>query len=150
MSVFRFQLQRVLELREEAVTRCERALEEARAAVRRLRALLDSERDAYLAEREELNARLRGADVRAVGLFEGSLDGKKDRMMRLLTDIRHAEEDVGLAEADLVQARRDLKVLDNLRQKRLTEFNEKEEEKERKFLDELALQRFARRQGQGM
>ena len=144
MSNFKFSLSRLLEMRDEAVKQWDLELQKARAVCAKLGEMLNAERDLYLSERDQLNEKLRNAEFAAVNLFEGSLETRKSRMLEILSNLRTAREDVDLAEQNLVQARRDQKVLENLRGKRKGEFDAALEEKERKFLDEQATMRYQR------
>jgi flagellar export protein FliJ len=65
-------------------------------------------------------------------------------MMELLEAIRVAESDVDIAEQHLLACRRNLKVMENLRDKKQAEHFEQLERKERKFLDEQATLRHQR------
>lgn len=141
---FKFSLQRVLEMREEHMRECEIELERARNVVVKLRALLTSERDIYFDEREELNASLQNSDLSKVSMYDGSLESRKKRMIQILENLKVAQSEVELAEQTLIQARRNLKVLENLRDKKLAEFNLAQDKHERKLLDEHANRRFAR------
>ena len=65
-------------------------------------------------------------------------------MLELLQAIRVAEQDVDIAEQHLIVCRRNLKVLENLRDKKALEHAQAQELKERKFLDEQATLRHQR------
>ena len=65
-------------------------------------------------------------------------------MMDLLIAIRNAEADVDIADQHLIVCRRNLKVMENLREKKFQEYTDNEERKERKFLDEQATLRHHR------
>ena len=145
MSNFKFSLSRLLEMRDEAVKQCDIELQKARSICVKLNEMLATERDFYLSERDELNEKMRRAEIAAIGMYEGSLDTRKKRMIEILSSLRAARDDVDLAEQNLIQARRDQHVLENLRARRKSEFDLAEEEKERKFLDEQATMRYQRR-----
>lgn len=145
MSNFKFSLSRLLEMRDEAVKQCDIELQKARSICVKLNEMLATERDFYLSERDELNEKMRRAEIAAIGMYEGSLDTRKKRMLEILSSLRAARDDVDLAEQNLIQARRDQHVLENLRARRKSEFDLAEEEKERKFLDEQATMRYQRR-----
>jgi flagellar export protein FliJ len=138
MSRFVFRLQRVLEMRQQATDEAKVYLENCQKVLAELRKMLMEQRDGYLLERDELNDCLRRGEHFKYGTYEQSLEKRKSRMMELLEAIRVAETDVDIAEQHLITCRRNLKLLENFRDKKKTEFNEAQERKERKFMDELA------------
>jgi flagellar export protein FliJ len=144
MSRFVFRLQRVLDIRLQAVDEAQTYLENCRKVVSELRRLLLEERDEYLSERDTLNESIRMGETYKYSMFEQSLENRKSRMMELLEAIRVAESDVDIAEQHLMVCRRNLKVLENLRDKKQREHFEQLELKERKFLDEQATLRYQR------
>ncbi|MBM3383287.1 MAG: flagellar export protein FliJ [Betaproteobacteria bacterium] len=143
MSRFVFRLQRVLDIRIQAVDEAQTYLENCRKVVSELRRMLLEERDLYLSERDTLNEAIRSGETFKYPMFEQSLEKRKSRMMELLEAIRVAESDVDIAEQHLLVCRRNLKVLENLRDKKQAEHVDLQERKERKFLDEQATLRHA-------
>lgn len=144
MSRFIFRLQRVMEIRQQAVDEAQAYLENCKTVVSELRRLLMEQRDAYISERELLNEAVLNGESHQYNVYELSLETRKKRMMELLEAIRVAESDVDIAEQHLVACNRNLKVMENLRTKQEREFNVAMQEKERKFLDEQATLRFHR------
>lgn len=144
MSRFVFKLQRVMEIRQQAVDEAQAYLENCKTVLSELRRLLLEQRDAYISERDLLNDAVLNGESQKYNVYEQSLETRKRRMMELLEAIRVAENDVDIAEQHLVTCNRNLKVMENLRSKREREFQVAMEEKERKFLDEQATFRFHR------
>lgn len=144
MSRFVFKLQRVMEIRQQAVDEAQAYLENCKTVLSELRRLLLEQRDAYISERDLLNDAVMNGESHKYNVYEQSLETRKRRMMELLEAIRVAENDVDIAEQHLVTCNRNLKVMENLRSKREREFQVAMEEKERKFLDEQATFRFHR------
>jgi len=144
MSRFVFKLQRVMEIRQQAVDEAQAYLENCKTVLSELRRLLLEQRDAYISERDLLNDAVLNGESHKYNVYEQSLETRKRRMMELLEAIRVAENDVDIAEQHLVTCNRNLKVMENLRSKREREFQVAMEEKERKFLDEQATFRFHR------
>lgn len=144
MRRFVFRLQRVMEIRQQAVDEAVAYLENCKTVLSELRRLLMEQRDAYIAERELLNQSVLNGEAYQYNVYEQSLETRKRRMMELLEAIRVAESDVDIAEQHLVTCNRNLKVMENLRSKQEREFQIAEEQKERKFLDEQATFRFHR------
>jgi flagellar export protein FliJ len=142
---FKFNLQRVLEMRKESADEAGRRLEEANAALERGRLLLREELDAYFSEREVFNDASREGRFPVLPGIERALEARKRRLLEIMTTLKELESDARIAEQALVLARRDLKAVENLREKRHDEWVHKEETKERKLLDELAIMRHARK-----
>jgi flagellar export protein FliJ len=146
MAEFKFQLQRVLEMRQDKVRQIERLLEERYRAREKLRAVLMEQRDLYFGERNELNACVASGQLVRVPTFEGSLDLRKARMLELLEHIKDVESDIDFLETALVNGRREVKVVEKLRDKRHAEWLRNEEIEEQKVLDEMATLRHLRRE----
>ncbi len=144
MSRFVFKLQRVLDIRLQAADEAQTYLENCRKVVSELRRLLIEQRDAYLAERDALNEAIRNGEYFKHASYEASLESRKAKMLELLQAIRVAEQDVDIAEQHLIVCRRNLKVMENLRDKKAFEHAQAQELKERKFLDEQATLRHQR------
>ncbi|MEN9825830.1 MAG: Flagellar FliJ protein [Pseudomonadota bacterium] len=144
MSRFVFKLQRVLDMRLQAVDEAQAYLENCRKVVAELRRLLLEQRDEYVSERDQMNEALRNGEYYKHSTFEQSLESRKAKMLELLQAIKVAEQDVDIAEQHLIACRRNLKVMENFRDKKALEFAQQEEIKERKFLDEQATLRHQR------
>jgi len=97
-----------------------------------------------LLERDSLNDSIRNGEHFKYPVYEQSLEKRKSRMMELLEAIRVAESDVDIAEQHLLTCRRNMRVMENFRDKKSAEFIESEKRKERKFLDEQATFRHQR------
>ncbi|NBX15925.1 MAG: hypothetical protein EBR09_01015 [Proteobacteria bacterium] len=144
MRRFVFKLQRVLEMRQQSAEEAQKYLENCLKVLSELRRLLMEQRDAYLSERDMLNECVRSGEHFKYGTFEASLETRKGRMLELLEAIRVAEQDVDIAEQHAIVCRRNLKIMENLRDRKALEFAQAEETKERKFLDEQATLRHQR------
>ncbi|NBO39427.1 flagellar export protein FliJ [bacterium] len=144
MSRFVFYLQRVMDMRQQAVDEAQMYLENCRKVVSELRRILIEQRDAYLEERDLLNEAIRTGEHFKYSTFEQCLEVRKARMLELLEAIRVAEQDVDIAEQHLLVCRRNLKVFENLRDRKQAEFFADQERKERKFMDEQATLRHHR------
>lgn len=142
---FRFNLQRVLDMRKDAADAAGRVFEEAGRACEKLRSLLREELDAYFAEREIFNEASRENAFAKLSSLDRALEARKRRLLEVMTALKEAESELRLAEQALLLARRDLKSVENLRERRLLEWNKAQEEKERKFLDEMTTLRHARK-----
>lgn len=144
MSRFAFSLAQVLSLRGRVEEQALARADDLRRQVAALTELLHGERDAYFEEREGLNAAVRAGEFSRVQLYERCLEARKSRMMTIMESLQGVRADLDLAEQALVQARRDVKALENLREKRQGEHAAKLERSERAFFDEQALQRAGR------
>ena len=142
---FRFNLQRVLEMRGDAEKAAGRIFDEASAACAKLRALLQDELSSYFEEREIFNDAARETRLCELPSLERSLEARKRRLLEVMTALKEAESDMRIAEQALILARRDLKAVENLKERREDDWRRKEALKERKQLDELATQRHARK-----
>jgi len=142
---FRFNLQRVLDIRGDAEKAAGRVFDDANAACNNLRALLQDELASYFAEREIFNDAARETRLCELPALERALEARKRRLLEVMTALKEAESDLRLAEQALILARRDLKAVENLRERREDDWRRKESVKERKQLDEMATMRHARK-----
>jgi flagellar export protein FliJ len=143
--VFRFNLERVLQMRKDVVDEAASRQEEVLQAVERTKSLLQEELKTYFAERESFNDAARQARFHELSLLERALELRKKRLMEVVSSLRELEEEARLAERALILARKDHKAVDNLKEKRAQEYLRAQEEKERKFLDEMTVLQHARR-----
>jgi flagellar export protein FliJ len=146
MKPFQFSLQRVLEMREEALKAAEQKLELSRAVHEQLKSLLMKERDCYFEEREMMNAEIRSGKFENTKIYERSLASRKSKMMQLLEAAKVAEEDVRFAEHLYSQEKRNVKSVENIKDKQLKKYKEDSDKQERKALDEISLTRYWRRE----
>jgi flagellar export protein FliJ len=144
MKRFVFKLQRILEIRIQACDDAQTHVDNCQRIVAELRRLLLEQRDSYISERDELNVAVCAGETFKFAVYEQSLESRKARMMELLQAIRIAEQELDLALQELTVCRRNLKIMENFRDKKLEEFVRAEEAKERKFLDEQATLRYQR------
>lgn len=141
---FKFTLQRIFEIRESALKDAEIAFENAKTIKESLQRMLYEERDAYFSEREELNGYIQKAQFDMLKLFESSLETRKKRMLEVLEALKIANGDLDVAENNLFVSKRDLKVVEKLKENQLADYLATLAEKERKFLDEQATLRRGR------
>lgn len=136
--MFKFRLQTVLELRQRELEETELALQLARGK------RLDAESDRQGIDR--LMAQLRGSNP---STFQGRLDAcayndrleDEARALDSLISVLRAEEEQ--AEKKWIEARKEVKALENLREKALAEHNAEVNRKEQAALDEWATMRRA-------
>lgn len=143
--MFRFRLQRVLELREEHEQARARELasaQDAADAARReqdaLAALRDSSRDELEAAHAETP---RVGHLHQLGFVLQSLD---QRVERATETVHAADGVVDAAQRALVDAARDRQVLDRLKERHAEAWRAEEAQKDRLQMDEIALARFGR------
>lgn len=143
--MFKFRLQRVLELREEH----ERAkaivlagAKDAADAARRAQGVLETIRDH---SRKELHAANTNAPrighLHQLGFVVESID---ERVKTAMESVRVADESVATAQSALTEAARDRQILDRLKSRHEEEFRSTEAHADRLQMDEIALARFGR------
>jgi flagellar FliJ protein len=142
---FRFRLQRVLELREEAEQARARALasaQDAAEAARRAEEALAALRASSRAEIEAAQAELpRVGHLHGLGMVLESLEARLAGAAEMRTT---AEHQVQQAQEELADAARERRILDRLKEKHAEEWRAAEAQKDRVQMDEIALARFAR------
>jgi flagellar export protein FliJ len=146
---YRFPLERVLQMRLDTKEAAEKKVEFIQNSLNQLRALMQKMLSEYGSQRNELNEKLSSSltqenILESVLLYDKSLELRKRRLLELLSRIKETESDLDIANISLVQANRNAKVIENLKEKRSSEFEKQIETKERKMLDEMATMRHTR------
>ncbi len=143
--MFRFRLQRVLELREEAEQAASRTLaaardaaESARRTQAELEALHESSRTEIRVAQQEAP---RIGHLQQLGVVLQSLEERIDSAVDV---VKSADEVVVSAQSALEVAARDRRVLDRLKERHALAWRAEEAHKDRLQMDEIALARFGR------
>jgi flagellar FliJ protein len=148
--MFRFRLQRVLDLRQQREQEVATQLAEARSAEERAR----------LAAEELLRARDRGAEV-ATRAQSRQLSAGQLQNLRYVVERMTDHANLAAAEADTARQKvdecmveftvafRDRKVLDRLREREMDDWRAGEVQADRRLMDDIALARFVRKGGAG-
>lgn len=142
---FRFRLQRVLELREQAVQARAREVAAATDTAERTRRDADALAALREAQRHAIDAAAAGATVgelQHLAYVVGELD---ERLAIAADDVRSAEAQVAAAEQALQHAARDRRVLDRLRDRHVERHQDALLQQDRHTMDEVALTQFVRR-----
>ncbi len=148
--MFRFRLQRILELREQH----EQAQARVFAAAQNAAEEAQREHDALTALRAESDAHVRTSATRGsrvghltqLGVAMDSLDARVTRASGVVDE---AIAQVQLAQRRLADAARDRRVLDRLKDRHAESFRVDAAQKDRVQMDEIALSQFSRKQGTG-
>jgi flagellar protein FliJ len=150
MSLFKFPLQRLLDLRAKRQDEIARQLANARTAAETSRA----SRDELAAARSTSQAQM--SQVHAAGPTVGEIASRSYALGQLDQRIAAASDELKVAEAHvdkvhtaLTGALQDKQVLDRLRARMLEAYRGTETQKDRTTMDAIALQRFAQSNGDG-
>ncbi len=138
MKKFDFRLQRVIEVREVKKKECERKLAQSVEGLREEERQLREAADQSQASHEGLRQALKN---RSNAGMLASLDGwrrhqEKELHLQALKTAEQ-EQEVDRQRSALIQAAKEKKVLDRLREKKLDEYHSECAQEEQKFLDEL-------------
>ncbi len=148
--MFKFRLQRVLELREEheqAKARLLATAQDAADAARREQEALAHVRASSRAELEAAHAEApRVGHLHQLGFVLQSLD---QRLLAANETVSNADEVVLGAQGELTEAARDRRVLDRLKEKHAEVWRAEEAQKDRLLMDEIALSRFSQKRDGG-
>jgi flagellar export protein FliJ len=148
MSLFKFPLQRLLDLRAKRQDEIARQLAQARTAADSSRAT----RDELAAVRTAGQAQI--SEAHAAGPTVGEIASRSyaltqlDQRIAAATDVlKAAEAHVDQVHVALTGALQDKQVLDRLRERMLEAYRSTESSKDRTAMDEIALQRFNQANG---
>lgn len=144
--MFKFRLQRVLELREEheqAKARVLATAQDAADAARREQEALANVRAASRAEVDAAHAEApRVGHLHQLGFVLQSLD---QRLIAATETVTTAEGVVVEARGELTEAARERRVLDRLKEKHAEVWRAEEAQRDRLLMDEIALSRFSQK-----
>jgi flagellar protein FliJ len=143
---YSFPLQKVLDLRTKKEEDLNKEKELVEKSLSQLRALLQEELQCYFEERQRFNDALSSGQILQLSLLEKGLEFRKQRLVEILSRVRQVESDVAMLNVDLREAKRDVKTVEKLKDKKEQEFWSEIETKERRMFDEMAVMRFARRE----
>lgn len=148
MSLFKFPLQRLLDLRAKRQDEIARQLAQARTVADNSRAARDELAAARAAGQEQLS------EVQASGPTVGEIASRSYALTQLDQRIAAASDALKAAEAQvdkvhnaLTGAVQDKQVLDRLRERMLEAYRSTESNKDRSAMDAIALQRFNQSNG---
>ena len=143
--MFKFRLQRILELREQAEQAKARELSSAQDAADAARSIHEQLADLHRSSRAEVDAAHRTAPrighLTQLGLVLNALD---QRLESAGESVRAADEVVQGAQQQLADAARDRRVLDRLKDRHAEQWRVDAAHKDRLGMDEVALARFSR------
>ena len=148
MSLFKFPLQRLLDLRAKRQDEIARQLAQARAAADNTRATRDelaAVKSAGQAQMSEAHAA--GPTVGEIASRAYALNQLDQRLAAASDAVRAAEAHVDQVHNALTGAVQDKQVLDRLRERMLEAYRTTENNRDRSTMDAIALQRFAHSNG---
>ncbi len=143
---FSFSLESILNLRKQETQDAEMRVEYAKRVLMELKKMIAQERDLYFEDREQLNLVLKKSHMNEVSLYDNSLSLRQKKLLELLENLRSCQSDLALFQQNLVQARRNQKMLENLKDLKEKEFLKQQFYKEQRALDEAGSQKFLRLQ----
>jgi flagellar export protein FliJ len=149
MSLFKFPLQRLLELRAKRQDEIARQLAQARTAADDSRATRDELAAARTAGQAQISeAHAAGPTVGEIASRTYALTQLDQRLAAAADALRAAEAHVNQVHTTLTGAVQDKQVLDRLRERMLEAYRTAETQKDRTTMDAIALQRFAQSNGE--
>jgi flagellar export protein FliJ len=141
--MFKFRLQRLLELRERAEREKAVELARAEAAASAARAALDNLETVRTVGRERLHAAHGGAGT--VGQLHNLafvLEQLDRQVASAQASVAEAEQQSALVRQDLSEAHQGRRVLDRLRERHEADWRDAAEQADRQLMDDIALARF--------
>lgn len=149
MSLFKFPLQRLLDLRAKRQDEMARQLAQARATAEHTRATRDELAAARTAGQAQMSeAQAAGPTVGEIASRTYALTQLDQRLAAAADALEAAEAHVDQAHNALTGAVQDRRVLDRLRERMLEAYRSAESQKDRTTMDAIALQRFAQSNGE--
>lgn len=148
MSLFKFPLQRLLDLRAKRQDEIARQLAQARTAADNSRATRDDLAAARTAGQAQLTeAHASGPTVGEIASRSYALTQLDQRIAAASDALKAAEAQVDKVHGALTDAVKDKQVLDRLRERMLEAYRSTESNKDRTAMDAIALQRFSQSNG---
>ena len=148
MSLFKFPLQRLLDLRAKRQDEVARRLAQARTTAEHTRATRDELAAARTTGRAQMSEmQSSGPTVGEIASRSYALSQLDQRLAAAADAVNAAEAQVDKVHVELTDAVQDKQVLDRLRDRMLGAHRSAEVQKDRTAMDAIALQRFARANG---
>lgn len=138
--MFRFHLQSILDLSKNELERAEAEELRLRAEVSAAERAINLLRDAYIADREELNGRLAASEFKDVQLLGISLESKKDQIMERLRGLAALRAVLAAAVQRSLMLRKKTAGLERLRDKRRNDYDLRQERRLQSEVDTRAAQ----------
>lgn len=138
--MFRFHLQRILDLSKNELERAEAEELHLRSEVSAAERAINLLRDAYIADREELNGRLAASEFKDVQLLGISLESKKDQIMERLRSLAALRAVLAAAVQRSLTLRKKTAGLERLRDKRRNDYDLRQERRLQSEVDTRAAQ----------
>lgn len=138
--MFRFHLQSILDLSKNELERAEAEELRLRAEVSAAERAINLLRDAYIADREELNGRLAASEFKDVQLLGISLESKKDQIMERLRGLAALRAVLAAAVQRSLTLRKKTAGLERLRDKRRNDYDLRQERRLQSEVDTRAAQ----------
>lgn len=148
MKGYQFKLQKVLDtcrLKEELIEVKLAELERLAESQRERLKSIEQEEEALLSERRVLREKNGLVALEEEMFYENCLEALRLRIERMKMYLRQIEEQIRQTREELVAAAMERKVMEKLRDKHYEHFKIEVERNNQKVLDEIAVQRFARK-----
>lgn len=143
---FRFRYQSLLEHRRHVEQQRQRQLAQRRQRKSELEGMLEEAQNTLRQNKHELAESLRGrVDMSQLGVFARYSVHMSGRGMHVVRHIAEAEKKADQARAELLEATRQVKALELLRDREYEQWKKQQQKKEDQRLDEVAVQSFLRK-----
>jgi flagellar FliJ protein len=139
--MFRFPLQRILDLKAKREEEIARQLAEAKSAADETKRVRDSLAAAHAAGRSQLASSITVGEMRTLSLVLGHM---QEHVASADSDNAAAEAAVSQVHTQLTAALQERRVLDKLRERRLEAYQAETSSRDRQLMDAIALARFTR------
>jgi len=144
MKKFKFKLESVLKLKSFKEEKTKAELGVIVSKIHRCREVMEKIKDdVNLAYREQEALLKKGASGQEIQFFAHFVKGKKEHMTFQQNVLKHLNEEYQMKINDLKIIKGEVKVVENLKEKKSTEFYKAEEKKFQASIDELTLNRLA-------
>ena len=138
MKKFKFRLERVLKYREAVREEKKTELAKKNAELTERQDKLEMLEEAFLKNEASVDESGNANLLRMAGLYAARL---KTEIANQKISINEAEEEVEAAKVEYIEAAKEAKTLDTLKQKKLEEYKEYIAKEDEKFLDEMTIQK---------
>jgi flagellar FliJ protein len=138
VAKFRFRLEKVLTLREEELNVREGELRDAQMKVNKIEAYIQDTINTSNRQHVQVGSVMMAEEYFLRGTCLERLRKELEQARVLLTE---AHTELSAARERYVEAKKEVKVLEKLKEKKLEQYNEEEAKKEQNFLDEIAVMR---------
>ena len=140
--MFSFKLQKILELRIDNEKQSSIFYTSLLLKKEMLDNIVLKEKNGYFHDRELWTEAVKIGDMSKQAIFDQAIENRKKKIMALFENINSLKDEIAIAEMDLKESRKKLKILEKIREKSKKNYDSSIIKKDKKEMDEYGLKKY--------